>query len=363
MQFFTGDDLNGPVYSNDTFRMCDVPEFDSSIQSGNIWAPSTVTNPPLPGEGTVWVDSCPTTPPTPPTTAPAFDGAAPEKVGNTSKATTSNDMVPAEDFGCYYNNDVTLALSVSGGTTQIVVTPVSGSVSVVKLAGNTSTCSSTTTFTTPQTISLKNMETGLIYVDNGNVNISGEMTGLLDVVAGVGNITVTNNVYYPPADINSTTEVDTTDALGLIANNSVIIDEVDNMTIDAAILAVNDSFYVNNWTSNSGGPNGPSPGNGYFDNLNVFGAIAQNFRGPVGTFGTNNMNQSQCQTAGDTWNSGVCDVETGFSKNYQYDESLQSLWPPDFLPPGGAVWNPSQYSELCAGFVYSVQGTKTPGSC
>jgi hypothetical protein len=146
----------------------------------------------------------------------------------------------------------------------------------------------------------------------------------------VGNITVTNSVYYPPGDINSTTEMDGTDALGLIANNSVIIDEVNNIVIDAAILAVNDSFYVNNWTR------------GYYGNLNVFGAIAQNFRGPVGTFGGS---------------------QTGFSKNYQYDESLQSLWPPYFLPPGGAVWSPAQYSELCAGYIYSVQGTKTPGSC
>jgi hypothetical protein len=342
VQFYTGDVLDGPVFSNDTFSMCGTPEFDSSIESGNPFAPSSVPSPPLPGEGTVWVDSCPASPPT---TAPAFDGGPPAQTGNTTPASAVADVTPAKSFGCYYSAPVTISLSLTGAgntDTQIVVTPVSGSVTVTKNAGNTSTCyTGSSTFSTAQTFDLSAMDTGLIYV-NGNANVSGTMTGLLDIVSA-GNLTVTNNLQYKSGDINATTGTDSTDALGLIASNSVIVDEVDNMTIDAAILALADSFYVNNWYSQNGGPHG----NGYYDTLNVFGAIAQNFRGPVGTSGTSHGQP----------------FVTGFSKDYQYDQSLQSLWPPYFLPPNGAVWAPSGYSELCAGLTYSVMGTKTPGSC
>ena len=58
--------------------------------------------------------------------------------------------------------------------------------------------------------------------------------------------------------------------------------------IDAAILALQDSFYVNNWG-----------GGGSYGTLNVFGSIAQNYRGPVGLVGG-----------------------TGYTKNYNFDTSL-----------------------------------------
>jgi hypothetical protein len=49
--------------------------------------------------------------------------------------------------------------------------------------------------------------------------------------------------------------------------------------------------------------------------LNIFGAIAQNFRGIVGTTGG-----------------------TGYLKNYNYDERLASDEPPYFLAPLKAGW-------------------------
>jgi hypothetical protein len=304
--FNTGDVLDGPVFSNDTFYICGTPTFESQVQSGNIYAPATTIDVKDPANGGCGF-------------SPNFSGITPEKVGNQAPPTTQADVTPAQTYGCYYNGNVTIAMtSPSSGNTNITVSGIG--VTTTKIGGNTNTCPVGSSF------ALSAMTSGLIYV-NGTVSISGAMSGLLDVVS-TSNITVTNNISYPSANINASTGTDAVDAMGLIAKNSVIVNEVSNMTIDAAILALSDSFYVKNWTS------------GYYNTLTVFGAIAQNYRGPVGTFGGGGGS-------------------TGYTKSYQYDSSLETLWPPYFLPPNGATWSPSSYSELCSGFTYSVLGTKT----
>jgi hypothetical protein len=69
--------------------------------------------------------------------------------------------------------------------------------------------------------------------------------------------------------------------------------------------------------------------------LTIFGSLAQNFRGPVGTVGG----------------------ASGFLKNYNYDTSLQTLFPPFFIPPNGAVWSPTAYEECAPGSGQSVLNT------
>ena len=73
--------------------------------------------------------------------------------------------------------------------------------------------------------------------------------------------------------------------LGLVADNDVAVyhpvngsgatqaGSLTDPTIDAAILSLNHSFYVQNWAT--GAPLGT---------LTVNGVITQEFRGPVGTF-------------------------------------------------------------------------------
>jgi hypothetical protein len=73
------------------------------------------------------------------------------------------------------------------------------------------------------------------------------------------------------------------------------------MTIDAAILSTHHSFIVDNFKCGK-----------HIGELNVWGSIAQFWRGPVGTGGSSG---------------------TGYTKNYNYDERLQSLPPPDFISP------------------------------
>jgi Tfp pilus assembly protein PilX len=86
-----------------------------------------------------------------------------------------------------------------------------------------------------------------------------------------------------------------------------------NMTdvhVQAAILTLAHSFIVDNY---NGGPR--------LGNLKVEGAIAQRFRGPVGTF-----------------NSGTGLGVTGYTKDYNYDQRLRYRSPPFFLDPISAAW-------------------------
>ena len=85
--------------------------------------------------------------------------------------------------------------------------------------------------------------------------------------------------------------------------------------IQAAILSVKHSFVVQNW--GDGDPLGT---------LNVTGAIAQSFRGPVGT-GTSSA------------------LATGYYKNYVYDPRLAYLQPPYFLSPVSSEWHLSSTTD------------------
>ena len=90
---------------------------------------------------------------------------------------------------------------------------------------------------------------------------------------------------------------------------------MDTVTVEAAILSLQHSFIVDNW--NCGAKLGA---------LNITGAIAQKYRGPVGTGG---------QSAGGT----------GFQKIYNYDDRLRYRSPPYFLDPVAAAWSVMRSNE------------------
>jgi hypothetical protein len=144
---------------------------------------------------------------------------------------------------------------------------------------------------------------GALFVNNGNLNISGTLNGRLTAGAS-SDINVTNNIIYAndPRLPGSTS----TDTLGLISEGDVMINDSapTNLEIDASIMALNTSFMLENWWE--GGARGT---------LSVFGGIIQKQRGPVGTF------------------SGTTKV-SGYSKNYNYDVRLLSS-PPPFVPTTG----------------------------
>ena len=116
--------------------------------------------------------------------------------------------------------------------------------------------------------------------------------------------------------------------LGLIANNFVRVyhpvssdcdnnatGTISNLRVQAAILALNHSFIVDNWRC--GTPTG---------DLSVDGAIAQKFRGPVGT------------------GSGGS-ISTGYRKDYEYNDRLRYREPPYFLDPVQAAWRIARQNE------------------
>ncbi len=87
-----------------------------------------------------------------------------------------------------------------------------------------------------------------------------------------------------------------------------------NPVIDAALLALKHSFIVDNWACGD-----------KLDTLTVNGAIAQKFRGPVGT---------GSKTSG-----------SGYLKNYQYDDRLRVRIPPSFIDPVQSAWGIQTYQE------------------
>jgi Tfp pilus assembly protein PilX len=83
-----------------------------------------------------------------------------------------------------------------------------------------------------------------------------------------------------------------------------------NVHVQAAILTLAHSFIVDNY------PNGAK-----LLAIKVDGAIAQRFRGPVGTFDSSTGN-----------------LVSGYSKDYNYDQRLRYRSPPFFLDPISAAW-------------------------
>ncbi|MEE8602962.1 hypothetical protein [Euzebya tangerina] len=100
-----------------------------------------------------------------------------------------------------------------------------------------------------------------------------------------------------------------------------------NPRIDAALLSVQNSFMVQNY--NHGHIRGTTQCAGDLGDLTINGAIAQRFRGPVGTGSA----FSTC---------------TGYLKDYNYDQRLRFINPPSFIDPVDAVWRISRYSEVLA---------------
>ena len=89
---------------------------------------------------------------------------------------------------------------------------------------------------------------------------------------------------------------------------------IGSVEIDAAIMSVQHSFIVDNYAC--GSPRGT---------LTVKGAIAQSFRGPVGT--------------------GGAAISTGYSKNYNYDDRFRVANPPYFLDPVQSSWRKIRFTE------------------
>ena len=305
IQFADADAITGPFHTNDSILTCGKPDFGRLDKADSIEFTPT---------GTPWIQlppSCPAGPPNFRTTP---------RTGVT-KLTMPTTNVALEDLartdGKLYTGRTTIRFNAA--TDNMTVTnPILG---------------------TNKTESLPN--NGVIYVKSGaggcgtirppsdadysestscgTVSVSGTYAKSMTLAAA------NDIIIRPPGSPGSTTNGDiigSGDAvLGLIATNFVRVyhpcsgTTMPNVRIDAAILSLLHGFTVDNYDCGS-----------KLGNLTVKGAIAQKYRGAVGTGGASSSG-------------------SGYIKDYQYDDRLQYRSPPYFLDPIAASWHVIRSNE------------------
>ena len=310
IEFVTGDAIKGPLHSEDWLFVCGSPVFGRT-KADQIQAAGHSD------EGTGCGDNA--------TMTGTFNNTAPSLLPPSTNAQLLNVTQPAFHF----TGVTTIVLnggqmSVNGGA--YVNDPTNG---VVYVSTSSAGCPVTyTPFTATYT---GNTGCGNVYV-SGNYNTSLTIASDNDIIIN-GNIIPTGTPLTTPATAPSGSAL-----LGLVANDFVRIyhpvtparasstncsavgggnvsngsGSLQNPYIYAAILAVNHSFIVDNYDCGN-----------QLGTLHVYGAIAQLFRGPVGT------------------GNGY----SGYLKDYNYDDRLATTEPPYFLNPVSAHWSVSRETE------------------
>lgn len=341
--FITGDVINGPMHTNDAFKVCGNPRFNGNTSTS--WNPTS---------GNRWRDNCPTSRPT-------FANSGDPKYVAPLALPPSNAAIRSQTSpslgGCLYTGPTRIRLLASG---QMSVTspfskdtrngcPTNGTGSLprngVIFVQNVPSSSADVNYTAgcPYSVNGRTHPLGLPIAGdvttygcrNGDAFVEGTLKGQLTIAAD-NNIVVTHSVVYDGG-------LSGRDLLGLVANNYVEVWHPvsctsgtrsscnldadfpgesrtgrpnSSPTIQAAVLAVNHSFRVQNHAIGSA-----------LGSLSVDGAIGQRYRGPVGT------------TSGGT-------AVTGYSKNYRYDRRLKYLSPPHFLDPVASAWAIAVWKEI-----------------
>jgi hypothetical protein len=195
---------------------------------------------------------------------------------------------------------------VHNGTCSAVYSPYSVNYSANTGCGNATVDSGTGTYNTSLTIGAEND----IVVDGNILSATGASSSGNPLLGLIANNFV--RVYHPISGSRS----NAFGSCGTAANGSGYLA---NPEIDAAILAIKDSFIVDNYDCGAQSQLG---------SLKVYGSIAQNYRGAVGTSGN---------------------PQTGYLKNYNYDDDLLYREPPHFLDPVFAAWSIQRQTVTPAG--------------
>jgi hypothetical protein len=294
------DDINGPLHTNDALVTCGSPDFGRT-SSDTI----EVSSPP---QGWYRHSGCSGNPDfigTFVTNAPVL--TPPPTNAKLASLALSGGIHYTGQRGIVLNSNGTMTVRTNMGQPGTTVSlPANGVLYVANGACSSSYSPFTATY--PNTSSCGNVRVRGTY--SGQLTIAAENDIIID-----GNLTRSGNGM-----------------LGLIANNFVRIwkphptqtsrsscgsgsgsDGLENLSINAAILAIQHSFIVDHY-------NCETTGDGDLETLTVNGAIGQRFRGAVGTF------------SGST-------LVTGYQKNYNYDDRLRYVSPPHFLDPVESAWH------------------------
>ena len=180
--FATGDEVDGPLFTNDTIRISGTPSFYGSVYSAAAGREDEGTgSAEIPCVTDTNNDEC--------SNPPSYRGDEPQP-------TTSAEAAASKQVGCYITGgtsggassapaDVTMSLAISGTSTKVTWTG-AGWTYVNNAGTNTNACgSSGNTGSNGGSFVVSNLASGLVYV-NGNVNITGASTaaGFLTIVAG-----------------------------------------------------------------------------------------------------------------------------------------------------------------------------------
>jgi len=310
ISFVQGDFLNGPVHTNDAFVICKEPVFGRGPADS-----IEVSSPPL-----GWYET--------------------EDVPNSFSGCNGKPVIK----GTYRTNAPVLVPPTTNAELEKIVEPsfhYQGQVHIC-LSGETMTVNSGVSCTAEGTEVYKGSfpENGVVYIKSiscsgaytpfavtypassecGNVYVHGSYSGQLTIAAS-------NDIILDGDLVSDGDEA----ILGLIANNFIRIyhpmtitvekdaegkviketvncanaeDVVKDIDVHAALLAINHSFIVDNYTCGSS-----------LGTLTVKGAISQKYRGAVGTTGG-----------------------TGYLKSYNYDDRLHTITPPSFIEPVKSDW-------------------------
>lgn len=301
INFASGDEINGPLHTNDNLRVCGSPTFGRSaadVIEVSDSSPGWQANSGCSGNNPDFVGPLVTTAPVltpPPTNGKLKDIAGEEytftgqtritlngsnievKVGSSS---TVEKPIPPEGVVYVENSSCTASYSPYASTNALY--PTSSGCGNAIVGGD---------YSGRLTIAAEND----IVVDDDVVR-SG--TGLLGLVAN--NFVRVYNPLYPYSQETNWGKCNGTESESYNGKSAQ-----HNQRIDAAILAINHSFVVDHF--NCGDTHG---------DLEVNGAISQKFRGAVGLVGG-----------------------SGYLKDYNYDDRLRFQEPPNFLDPVESAWH------------------------
>ena len=298
--FISRDTINGPMHTNDAFRVCGSPSFAGKTSTS--WNPSS---------GNRWRDTCPTR----------------IKLLSSGQMTVKSPFSKNTHNGCPTNGTGSLP---TNGVIYVQNVPSSSAD-----ANYTAAC--------PYNVNGQARPLGLPITNditnygcrNGDVFVDGTLKGQLTIAAD-NNIDITASLQYKDGTSGR-------DLLGLIANNYIEVwhpvkctsgnasscnlnanfpgetatgSPLNDPTIYAAMLSINHSFRVQNY--DLGAPLGT---------LGVIGTIGQRYRGAVGTFSGSS-------------------IVSGYAKDYRYDRRLKYLAPPKFIDPVASAWAIAVWKEI-----------------
>ena len=306
IQFVSADHIDGPFHTNDDILVCGTPTFGRTTQdsievSGSGWRQGCSGTPRILG---TWKPFSPVLTPPPSSTSlkqladPSyvFRGRTTIVLNNGQLTVTNANLSPTTQ---------TLAFPPNGVVYVDTDTNVGCAVSAYQpLAPYNDPVGCANAYVSGTYSSDLTIASAKDIVVNGNITRSGDrMLGLI-----ADNFV---RVYHPtlPDPNNPTDKTDCIDDPSTPRN----------ISIEAAILALNHSFTVDSYFC--GSPLGT---------LTVRGTIAQKLRGPVGR------------------GSGAT-ITSGYVKDYEYDDRLRLREPPHFIDPVQASWRIQRYAEQVGG--------------